>query len=172
LFKNNIFEQKKILEMKKVIAIILLAGISNLASANDSPLAQNEGQKLEKISKKKDKEGIKFFKGTWAEALKKAEEDSMLIFLDAYASWCGPCKIMAKYTFTDDKVGHFFNKNFINYKMDMEKDPEGPRLSRKFDLQNYPTVYILDINEKIVSSEVGALDVRPFLRFGQSAFKE
>ena len=158
--------------MKKVIAIIILAAVSNLATAKVFPLAQNGGLKIEKLTKKEKEEGIKFFKGSWQDALKKAEEEGKMIFLDAYASWCGPCKIMAKYTFTDDKVGHFFNERFINYKMDMEKDPEGPRLSRKFDLQNYPTVYILDINEKIVSVEVGALDVRPFLRFGQSAFKE
>ena len=45
-----------------------------------------------------------------------------LIFMDAYAIWCDPCKKMAKNVFKQKKVGQFFNQNFINVKMDMEKD--------------------------------------------------
>ena len=66
-------------------------------------------------------QGIEFFKGTWEEALAEASAKEKLIFVDAYAVWCGPCKRMAKNVFTQDKVGEFFNKNFVNMKIDMEK---------------------------------------------------
>ena len=48
-----------------------------------------------------------------------------MIFLDAYASWCGPCKMLQKNVFTKKAVGDFYNSKFINVKMDMEKG-EGP----------------------------------------------
>ncbi len=40
--------------------------------------------------------GIKFEDGNFSSLLAKAKKDKKLIFLDAYASWCGPCKLMAK----------------------------------------------------------------------------
>ena len=65
--------------------------------------------------------GIEFFHGTWAEAKAKAKAEDKLIFVDAYAEWCGPCKRMSAQTFPDPKAGEFFNPNFICLKIDMEK---------------------------------------------------
>ena len=59
-------------------------------------------------------EGMEFFHGTWEEALAEAKKQEKIIFVDAYAVWCGPCKRMAKNVFTQDRVGEFYNKNFIN----------------------------------------------------------
>jgi thiol-disulfide isomerase/thioredoxin len=46
-------------------------------------------------------QGIEFFHGPWSEALAKAKTEDRLIFVDAFASWCGPCKRMAAETFTN-----------------------------------------------------------------------
>ena len=73
-------------------------------------------------------QGIEFAHGsTWKEILAKAEKEDKLIFVDAYAEWCGPCKKMAKDVFTQKEVGGYFNANFVNVKMDMEAG-EGPML--------------------------------------------
>ncbi|WP_260744016.1 thioredoxin domain-containing protein [Elizabethkingia anophelis] len=39
---------------------------------------------------------MKFDDGNFSSLLAKAKKENKLIFLDAYASWCGPCKLMAK----------------------------------------------------------------------------
>ncbi|HHG84150.1 MAG TPA: DUF255 domain-containing protein, partial [Bacteroidetes bacterium] len=58
-------------------------------------------------------QGIKFFHGTFAQAKAKAKKENKLIFMDAYTSWCGPCKWMAANTFTDASVGAYFNQHFV-----------------------------------------------------------
>ncbi len=83
--------------------------------------------------------GIEFFQGTWDEALAKANKENKMVFLDAYATWCGPCKKMKRNVFTDTAVAAFFNKNFVNVAADMEKG-EGVMLADKFGVDSYPTL--------------------------------
>ncbi|HMZ23915.1 MAG TPA: DUF255 domain-containing protein, partial [Saprospiraceae bacterium] len=70
-------------------------------------------------------QGMTFETGNWASILKKAKKEKKLIYLDAYTSWCGPCKMMKKNVFPDAAVGEYFNANFVNAQIDMEKG-EGP----------------------------------------------
>lgn len=112
--------------------------------------------------------GIEFFEGSWQETLKKAREEDKLIFLDAYASWCGPCKAMQKNVFPTDKVGEYFNTHFISVKIDMEKG-EGPALSAKYGLTAYPTLYFIDHKGKVVKSALGYHNVNKLLKLGETA---
>jgi thioredoxin-related protein len=113
-------------------------------------------------------QGIEFFHGTFAEALVKANTENKLIFMDAFAEWCGPCKRMAATVFTDEKVGKFMNSNFICLKMDMEKG-EGPELSRKYDVSAYPTLLFLNATGGLVQRNVGALPSDGFIAAARQA---
>ena len=62
---------------------------------------------------------ISFVEGTWEEVLEKAKEENKIIFVDVYATWCGPCKMMAKEVFTQQEVADFHNATFINAKFDL-----------------------------------------------------
>lgn len=111
-------------------------------------------------------QGIEFFHGTWAEAQEKAKSEEKLIFVDAFASWCGPCKRMAASVFPQEKVGSFFNANFVNLKIDMEK-PENSEFAGKYPVSAYPTLLFIDANGKIVQKAVGAKDADQLLEFAQ-----
>ncbi len=113
-------------------------------------------------------QGIEFFHGTFAEALAKSKAENKIIFMDAYAEWCGPCKHMAATVFTNEKVGKFMNSNFICLKMDMEKG-EGPELSRKFDVSAYPTLLFLNATGGLVQRNVGALQADAFITTARQA---
>lgn len=113
-------------------------------------------------------QGIEFFHGTWPEALEKAKTEEKIIFVDAFASWCGPCKRMAAQTFPDPKAGDYFNANFINLKIDMEK-PENADFAGKYPVGSYPTLMFIDANGKIVLKEVGAKNVEQLIQTGQKA---
>lgn len=108
----------------------------------------------------------------WNLAIELAKKEKKLIYLDAMASWCGPCKLMDKKTFHNPEVAKFFNKNFINVKMDMEKNDAGERLMKEFEIVAYPTSLFIDHKEKVVRKELGFLQPEPFLKLGQDVAKD
>src|SRR6266404_8526226 len=80
------------------------------------------GNKNKKVnSHKENEQGIQFIEADWSKALQEAKKQKKLIFIDAYASWCGPCKLLKKNTFPNKEAGEFFNRNFINVAINMEK---------------------------------------------------
>ena len=88
-------------------------------------------------------QGIVFFDGTWEQALEKAREEEKPIFVDAYTTWCGPCKMMTQRTFPDPQVGDLFNANFISVKIDMEQEA-GLAFQRQYPVRAYPTLLFID----------------------------
>tara|TARA_B110000037_G_scaffold73775_1_gene88597 strand:+ start:218 stop:1417 length:1200 start_codon:yes stop_codon:yes gene_type:complete len=114
-------------------------------------------------------QGIAFFKGTFEEAKAYAQKEDKLIFMDAYAAWCGPCKRMAKNVFPTKEAGDFFNENFVNVKMDMEKG-EGRPLAKKYSVGSYPTLLFLDYNGEVVYQTKGARrDAASLIALGKKA---
>jgi thiol-disulfide isomerase/thioredoxin len=116
-------------------------------------------------------EGIQFFHGSWEEALEKAKSEQKPIFVDAYASWCGPCKRMAAQVFPQEEVGAFFNAKFINVKMDMEKG-EGPEFAKKFPVRAYPTLLFITPQEEKFHEHVGGLDADGLIKTGDLAVRK
>ena len=113
-------------------------------------------------------QGIEFYKGDWKDALAEAEKSEKLVFVDAYAEWCGPCKRMAKTTFVDQKVGDFFNANFINLKIDMEKG-HGLTFRQDYPVSAFPTLMFLNGKGEIVHKTTGAKDVAKIIEFAKKA---
>lgn len=99
--------------------------------------------------------GIKFSKLTFQKAIKQAKATGKLIFIDVHTSWCGPCKEMAKTTFTDAEVGNVFNQRFINIKIDAEEDEDGPMISKAYTVTAYPTLLFINGEGKMVKKLVG-----------------
>jgi thiol-disulfide isomerase/thioredoxin len=116
-------------------------------------------------------QGIEFFHGSWKEAVAAAKEQDKIIFVDGYAVWCGPCKRMAKNVFTDDRVGEFYNENFINVKMDMERG-EGLTFRKKYPVSAYPTLYYIDYTGEVVQKIRGAQQVDAFINLGRQALSK
>ena len=121
-------------------------------------------------SDKDNEKGITFFEGSWQEALVLARQENKLIFLDAYASWCGPCRMMKSRIFSTKQVGDFFNANFINVKMDMEKG-EGVGLAQKYGVTAYPTLFFIDAAGNVKKYSVGYHNTDELIEFGKHVLK-
>lgn len=108
-------------------------------------------------------DGIDFYKGTWAETLAKAKTENKLIFLDCFTVWCGPCKQMAATTFKDPLVAEYFNENFVNAKVDMEKG-EGIGLRSQYEIKAYPTLLFIDGYGNVEHRIVGSMKADELMR--------
>ena len=113
-------------------------------------------------------EGIKFETSDFKTILAKAKKENKLIFLDAYTTWCGPCKLMAKNIFTLKSVGDHYNANFVNAKIDMEKG-EGIDIAKKYDVKVFPTYLFIDGNGELVHRTVGYVPEKEFIQFAKDA---
>ena len=112
-------------------------------------------------------QGTVFEKGTLKELLALADEQDKYLFVDVYATWCGPCQIMAKQIFPQQKVGEFFNKTFVNAKFNAEKG-EGVDVAKRYSVKAYPTFLILDSD----GEEVGRIRCRPLHRGSTESTRE
>lgn len=153
---NNIqFKSKKNHIMKKWFVLLFL-GIAVAYYAYANP-------KVDFNSDTKD--GIHFHKGNWNEALQIAKKENKLIFLDIYATWCGPCKLLKKHTFSNTEVGKFYNQNFVNVSLDGE-DGEGTTLAQKYGISGYPTLLFIDGNGNVVAQTVGYHTPKELVKLG------
>lgn len=116
-------------------------------------------------------EGIRFEEGkSWKELVEEAKKADRPLFVDCYASWCGPCKMMAKNIFTLPEVGKYFNANFINAKFDIEKDADGKALAAQYEVKVLPTM--LFINPKtgeVLQQLVGERDDKGLVEEARTA---
>lgn len=100
------------------------------------------------------------------EVLTQAQQEQKKIFVDFYTVWCGPCKIMSKNVFTDAAVGKYFNEKFVNYQINAE-DKAFIEEVKKYQIQSYPTLLILDAAGNVLGRQEGAVDAAHFLKFAQ-----
>jgi thioredoxin-related protein len=111
---------------------------------------------------------IDFVKQDLKKVKEIASKEQKIIFIDCYTNWCSPCKWLANNVFTLDTVATYFNRNFINFQLDMET-PEGQKIARQFNVQVYPTQLFLDKNGNLVHQACGALSGTELLRLGANA---
>ncbi|MDR0800985.1 thioredoxin domain-containing protein [Fluviicola sp.] len=109
---------------------------------------------------------ITFEHGTLKEAIEKAKQAKKPLFVDVYATWCGPCKQMAATAFIDPEVSTFYNASFVSLKLDGEKN-DGPEVMSKYGITAYPTLLYFDASGNLAGKVVGALQAKQLLLKGQ-----
>ena len=111
---------------------------------------------------------------SWKDIQAKAKAEKKYIFVDAFTTWCGPCRYMATNIFPKEEVGKFFNQNFINLKaqLDTTKDDNEEVKSRYSDNHNimtdykvrvFPTYLFFSPDGKLVHRAVGSSEADKFL---------
>jgi thiol-disulfide isomerase/thioredoxin len=104
---------------------------------------------------------------SWEAIQQKAKTENRYIFVDCYATWCGPCKFMDKNIFSTREAGDFFNKNFINAKFQLDETPgdsshvkaryaDARMLANTYHIGIYPTYLYFSPDGQLVHRVVGA----------------
>ncbi len=112
---------------------------------------------------------INFQKKAWNELLAEAKTQRKLIFVDVYADWCGPCKLLDRDVFSNKAVGKQFNAYFINHKADAEKG--GSAIAAQYKVQAYPTGLFINGDGQLVHTVTGYMPAAQFIEQGEEAFQ-
>lgn len=91
----------------------------------------------------------------YAEALKVARQLNKPLFVDFETTWCDPCSKMNKWVYTADKVVAL-SSGFVFLKVDGTQHPD---LVKKFRVEAYPTMVILDRNGVELKRKIGYCSV-------------
>ncbi|PWV47103.1 thioredoxin family protein [Chitinophaga sp. S165] len=119
-------------------------------------------------------QGITFTQDDWSGILRRASVENKMIFVDCYATWCGPCKVMDNYVFSDKIVGSFADKNFITVRVQMDstqKDDTHVRgwreqassMMRQYNVTSFPTMLFFSPKGKLVHRGVGSYAPADFI---------
>jgi len=112
--------------------------------------------------------GISFQQGGFQDMLDKAKAENKLIFMDVYTTWCGPCKMLDRNTFSDAQVGGKFNAAFVNYKLDAEKG-EGISVASRYAVRAYPNMLFINGQGEVVHRVVGYRPPEELLKEAEAA---
>lgn len=93
------------------------------------------------------------------EAIATATRDEKLAIVHATAVWCGPCKMMEKTTYADQRVTDWFKANAVGVQFDVDKEPD---TAKRFKIRAMPTVIALRGGEEIARS-VGYLSAEQMI---------
>jgi thioredoxin 1 len=82
-------------------------------------------------------------------------ENSPLSVVDFWATWCGPCRMLAPVI---EKLGEEYSEKVLIAKVDVDAEPE---LARRFGIMSIPTVVFLK-NGREFERKVGLMGPEAF----------
>ncbi len=107
------------------------------------------------------KGGVEFREGTLAEAQAEAVAENKYLFVELFATWCGPCRVMERMMATDE-VGEFMNPRFVSVRYDVDK-ATGALLAQTNGVRSIPTCLIIDSEGEVVGRLVGSSSAEKFI---------
>ena len=125
--------------MKKILfTLLLVLGISAAADAQ-----------------------VRFLDSSTDAVRKEAIAQDKLVFIDLYATWCGPCKAMERDVFSKKEVGDFMDEYFVAAKYDIDK-PTGKALAGKHGIRSIPTYLVFNTEGDLLGKITGSMPAEEF----------
>ena len=125
--------------MKKILfTLLLVLGISAAADAQ-----------------------VRFLDSSTDAVRKEAIAQDKLVFIDLYATWCGPCKAMERDVFSKKEVGDFMDEYFVAAKYDIDK-PAGKALAGKHGIRSIATYLVFNTEGDLLGKITGSMPAEEF----------
>jgi thioredoxin-related protein len=118
--------------------------------------------------------GVQFVDSlSWNQVKEKAKKENKYIFMDVYATWCGPCKMMDTQVYTDETIGNLLNDKFISIKVQQDQTKNDniqvkswyadiKDISIKYKIDVLPSFLFFSSGGKLVHRGLGYQDTTAF----------
>lgn len=125
--------------------------------------------------------GIKFEHWqSWEQVKAKAKAENRYIFMDVFATWCGPCKVMEKEVYPSEKLGTFMNDKFISMKVQANQSKEdteeikaryqdSKQILENYHIIGYPSFLFFSPDGKLVNKGIGYKDADILIELSKEA---
>lgn len=107
-----------------------------------------------------------FFDGTFDDACKTAREKGKVVMMDFYTTWCGPCKMLDRYTWPDQSVQNWMNERVVALKVDAEKNRP---LAARYQIRSFPTMVFIRPDGSELGRTIGFQQPQVFLNNAKRA---
>lgn len=124
-----------------------------------------------KLNDELSKYPLNFYRSDYlSDVLDQAKKENKLVFVDMYAEWCAPCKVMDEEMYMDPNFANTVNVDFISFKVDVEKE-NGSNLGTIFSVEVLPTLLFLDADGNVLQRNDGAMSHSQFLEMAAEAVR-
>lgn len=117
---------------------------------------------------------------SWDQIKQKAKQENKYIFVDCYATWCVPCKLMDRDVYSNWRIGLEMNDKFISLKVQMDTTvndnattknwyQDASKIGNDYEIEGFPTYLFFTPDGKLVHKELGYKNVREFDRLTKLA---
>jgi thiol-disulfide isomerase/thioredoxin len=110
-------------------------------------------------------QGLSFRNLNLSEALALGKKQGKTVFVECYADWCRPCKLMEKEVFPDPELGQALN-NFICVRINVDEE-EGASFCDSLGISSIPAFVFLPEQDKVKIIEKGYRDVEEMKELAQ-----
>lgn len=93
-------------------------------------------------------------------ASKQAAQTGKIVLVDFYTTWCGPCKLLDKTTWTDAAVIQLLEQKTVALRIDAEKEAA---LSKRYKIEAYPSVLLIKPDGTEIDRLVGYKEPKAFI---------
>jgi thiol-disulfide isomerase/thioredoxin len=94
-------------------------------------------------------------------ASKQAAQTGKIVLVDFYTTWCGPCKLLDKTTWTDASVIQLLEEKTVSLRIDAEKELA---LSKRYKIEAYPSVLLIKPDGTEIDRLVGYKEPMAFIK--------
>ena len=120
---------------------------------------------------------------SWEQVKQKAKSQNKYIFVDVYATWCGPCKIMDRDIYPLAEVGKLYNEKFIAVRVQAdqtEKDSDfvkrwykdAEKIIKNYKVMAYPTFLFIEPDGELVHRSSGRFNEEKFIDLAKEALEQ
>lgn len=105
--------------------------------------------------------GAPFSDLSFEAASHQAAQANKIVLVDFYTTWCGPCKMLDKNTWTDAAVIQLLEQKTVALRLDAEKETA---LAKRYRIEAYPSVLLIKPDGTEIDRLVGYKGPEDFIK--------